>query len=973
VLVLSFGVLLLYQDRRSRTKGARNHVTLGTGKTIREFEVIGLVRRAKGRGDLYAARHTLLGTAVALREIPADLMAEPATRDWLLREARVFAEFDHPSVMQVVGCFEHDGQTYLVYDFIDGTPLDEVLKRGPLPPSQAVRLALAVGRALEAAHTHRWRLGESWERGIPHGDLRAECVVVGGADRVKIMDFSPLGSVREPARDRRAVGRLLAEMLMGVTAWSDDDYPQRLPPLPGSLRDLLDTLVAATTAGEPPEFDEFLPLLEDISMAYDEGGLVPRASLALPTTCQRPLALACNGARKRLYVGDAAGTTVSQYTYGGECVEVVDDVGLRPVGMVFMPGYGLYVFGPGCGEVALVTVHGAAPMTISGLTASTAPDRPADLVGTARIDRSRFALADRAGQQIHIVDATGTVLTSFGPEGTGIGRFQSLGGLAAGVHELAVVDSGRKTIVFFDTAGVVLHERDADAEGIRLPMGCDYDPLGNLYVADHEGGRVTVLEPGGGRVDFEDIVVGEHVVLAPADVSLSEGGSLIAISDPDERLVLVFDNYFFLAALERSGRCVDCGFQNPVGVARCLACQRAEQVFGGTRSTKPVDKVADGEDQATHELADMLTDTSGLEEEMMLKSFIEAGEARRAIEPLRRKLKQAPEDFEALTLLGEAYASCGETEPLAALELLRRSSTDGHAAFLAGCIFVGLGAPALAQRQLELLKSVGGHRDLARDLQQRMDGSSTTARSDTSRFFLRLAGLCEVENRVGDAVSFYGHQLELDPQDYGTRSSLGRLLLREHRFDEAEPHYRWMLERNPYDVEALEVLSCLANRRQAWAESESMLSLFFNDPQIGDRLIAGHGKLRYNYSLALREAGNVDGSQREMARAKRLGFKPLSTEKITTFFERFKEGDNVKVVQVGEELCLEFELFRWPDADISRNLLWKMAASYERLGDLDRAVRCYRVFLEHFPTHPSAVAANSAIADLAGKLSRARS
>ena len=104
-----------------------------------------------------------------------------------------------------------------------------------------------------------------------------------------------------------------------------------------------------------------------------------------------------------------------------------------------------------------------------------------------------------------------------------------------------------------------------------------------------------------------------------------------------------------------------------------------------------------------------------------------------------------------------------------------------------------------------------------------------------------------------------------------------------------------------------------------------------------------------------------------MARAKRLGCKPLSTEKIRTFFERFKEGNHLKVVQIGEELCLEFELFRWPDADISKSLLWKMAASYEDLGDLDRAVRCYRTFLEHFATHPASVAANKAIAELAGK------
>ena len=936
-------------------------MTLSPGQKIREYEVLGLVRRAKGRGNLFAVRHVHLGTALALREIPADLSADAATRDWMLREARVFAEFDHPSVMKVIGCFDENDLTYLVYDFLDGTLLDDILKRGPLPPSQAVRIAHAVGKALESAHCHRWRLGEAWERGIPHGDLKASSIMVGGAERVKILDFSPLGSVRDPGRDRRAVGRLLAEMLMGTTEWNDDDYPQRLPTLPGSLRELLDTLIEADASGQPPEFDEFLPLLEDICLAYDEGGLVPRASLDISDKMQRPLALACNAARKRLYVGDAQSKVVSQHTFEGECVEVYDDLENRAAGMVFMPGYGLYVFGRKRGEVSLVTMHGASPFVIEGYAQTGSSHSPhGELIATARLDRGRFALADDENLQILIVDATGQVTSTVGTEGSAAGQFLALSGLAGGKEEIAAIDCKRKAITFFDANGNFLRERDAVGEGMSFPSGCDFDPLGNLYIADKGGGFISILEPGGGRVEFEDIVVGDKVVMSPADIVLTEGGSLLVVSDPEERLVLVFDNYFFLAAIEKSGRCPECGFQNPVGVARCLACQRIEHVFAPSSRENEQDEEDDD---------DFLSDTTGLEEEMLLKSFIEAGEGQRAIEPLKRKLKEDPNDDETKSLLAEAYAACGETEPLAVLELLRRADNDNDAVFLLGNAFIGLHAPDLAKVFLDELKRRGGSRENARELKQRYESASSDKRADLSRFFLRLAGLCEVENRVGDALAFYTHQLSLDPQDYGTRSSLGRLLLREHNFDEAEPHYRWMLERNPYDVEALEVLTCLSNRRKAFAETEQSLSTFFNDPQIGDRLIAGHGKLRYNYGLALRELGQTEKSQREMARAKRLGFKPLSTEKISTFFDRFKEGDHNKVVIIGEELCLEFELFRWPDADISRNLLWKMASCYEEIGDLDRAVRCYRTFVQHFATHPAAVAANSAIADLAQKIS----
>jgi len=937
-------------------------VSLTPGTTLREYKILGRVRRDEGRGDLYAARHCLLSTALAVRQLPRDLLAEPATKDWVLREARVFAEFDHPSVARVVDCFEEDGCLHVVYGLIDGILLAEILKRGPLPPSQAARLALTIGEALNAAHSHRWRLGETWETGIPHGDLRPSSVVVGCDGRVKILDFSPLGSVRSPAGDRRALGLLMALMLMGTVEWNDEDYPQRLPALPRSYQELLEKLVGPDAAAEPPEFSEFLPTLWEICQAYDEGGLVPRCSLDLIGNVAEPKALSSNPAHKRLFVGDCRRKSLSQYRFDGGFEEKLEGFTHRPSGLCWMPGYGLFVAGASSGSLSVFTADAPVDFTVEGLEPGPNTSESSDtFVGMTRVDRSLMAMADVPNRRVILVDPAGTCAGAFGSEGTEDGQFLLPSGIACFRNELVVCDTERNDLQYFSSEGAFLRRRAGSDDGLTSPTGCDFDPLGNLYVADRDTGRLLILEPDGDRIEFDVLAVGVGVIEKPQDVHITEGGCLIAVSDTEQRMVFLFDNYFYLAGAEAAGKCTDCGFINPLGVGRCLVCQELERSFAVQQTAE--------EGAETNEL-DSFDEQSDLEQEMLLKGFIQAGEAKRAIEPLRRRLAESPNDEEAFSLLAEAYRSCHEIDPLAAIELLRRCDGDARAAYLLSSMFVGLKTQGPAKKYLNVFLHLGGAEELAGELNSYVSElvTSGTLRPESSRFFLRLSGLLEVEGRIDEALYFYSHYVELDPDDYGTRTSLGRLLLREHRFDEAEEQYRWMFERNPYDVEALEIITSLGNRRKDFEAVREQLKVFFNDPQIGDRLIAGHGKVRYNYAVALAQLGDGDYAKRELGRSRRLGFKPLAPEKFKAFSDRYKDHDYAKAVQAGDELCLEFELFKWPAADVSRSFMWKMADCYERLKDYDRAVRCYRAFANEFPTNPSAVKANTKIVALAQKM-----
>lgn len=936
---------------------------LDPGRAIREYDVLGIIRNSDSNGNLYAARHRLLGTPCSIREVPAKLKNEKATCDWMLREARVFSEFNHPSVSRLIQCFEDNGELYLVYDFLDGMLLSSILKRGALSPSQAVKVSLAIGRGLEAAHQHQWNIGDSAGFGIPHGNLSADVVVVGGDSNIKIFDFSPLGSVSNTGSDRYALGRLLARMLTGAPQWNDDDYGENLPPLPATLRDLLDGLLISADDSEALEFTEFLPHLEEISLAYDEGGMVPRCAIDLSMEMEAPLPIACHGARKRLYVGDSGKNRVGKYNYKGELEQLHDDLDCQANGLVFMPGYGLYVFGKEEGSVSLISMAGQISVNIDGYeftgVAGSGKLSEDSIIGAARVSRGTFILGDNHRKRLLFIDAAGAVTKSIGGGGGEDDiNFASVGPVASNMDLIVVIDDKDCVATFFDSEGNKLRSRNLRNNGIESPAGCDLDNLGNFYVTDKLSGKLVIIESDGGVIEFDSLVVNDFISICPGDVSLAENGSLVIISDPVEKVVLMYDNYFYLSALEKTGGCKVCGFISPEGVSRCLVCEVLENIFPVPDSDE--DEESELEDFSTRKMVE-------LEDDLMYQSMIEAGEVEQVIEPLKKRLIDEPDNTEVLMLLGSALAIKPLVKPLYALGLIKDLSKHSSSAYLLSSLSAGLGSKDCAQGFLQIFKSNKGGKSLQHDLEERIANINLKSISEGSLFFSGLATMCEQEQLIDSAIMFYSWLLEINQNDYGVQASLGRLYLREQHFDRAKEHFDWMFAHNRYDVEALEVLTCLLNRGQEWHETYDILQRFFHDPRIADKLIAGHGMLRYNYGVALRSLGKNEESSKEIGRAKRLGFAPLSPDKIKSLFAYQKSKDHKQVVKIGDELCLEFEFFRWPDGDISRNIIWKIAGAYEKLGDLKRAMRTYRIFIRNFPTHPASSQADRTVAALALK------
>src|SRR5215468_9693974 len=122
------------------------------GSHLGPYEVLAQVG-AGGMGEVWKARDTRLDRIVAIKT------SSQQFSERFEREARAIAALNHPNI-----CALYDvGPDFLVMEYIDGAPLN-----GPLPPADAITLALQVVSALEEAH----------RKGITHRDLKPGNILV---------------------------------------------------------------------------------------------------------------------------------------------------------------------------------------------------------------------------------------------------------------------------------------------------------------------------------------------------------------------------------------------------------------------------------------------------------------------------------------------------------------------------------------------------------------------------------------------------------------------------------------------------------------------------------------------------------------------------------------------------------------------------------------------------------------------------
>ena len=135
------------------------------GERYRLDELIG----RGGMASVWRATDTVLGRPVAVKRLHPGLIADEEHAERFRREALLVARLSHPNLVRLLDRGEDADGPYLVMELVDGENLKSLVRReGALPPEEAVRICVEVGRALAYAHA----------QGVVHRDIKAQNVLL---------------------------------------------------------------------------------------------------------------------------------------------------------------------------------------------------------------------------------------------------------------------------------------------------------------------------------------------------------------------------------------------------------------------------------------------------------------------------------------------------------------------------------------------------------------------------------------------------------------------------------------------------------------------------------------------------------------------------------------------------------------------------------------------------------------------------
>jgi len=163
------------------SSGSIDHGRFGPGTILdSRYRILGLLGRG-GMGEVYRADDLRLGQPVALKFLPAALSADPGRLAQFHNEVRTARQVSHPNVCRVYDIGEIEGQLFITMEYVDGEDLAALLRRiGRLPEDKGIEIARQICAGLAAAH----------ERGVLHRDLKPANIMLDGAGKVRLMDFS---------------------------------------------------------------------------------------------------------------------------------------------------------------------------------------------------------------------------------------------------------------------------------------------------------------------------------------------------------------------------------------------------------------------------------------------------------------------------------------------------------------------------------------------------------------------------------------------------------------------------------------------------------------------------------------------------------------------------------------------------------------------------------------------------------------
>ena len=137
-----------------------------------------------GMAEVWEARDEVLARSVAVKVLHRHLADDPGFVERFRREAVAAARLSHAGIVATYDTGADDGVAFIVMELVRGRTLRQAMENaGPLPTTDAVRIAADVADALE--HAHR--------AGLVHRDVKPANILLcddpAGGVRVKVADF----------------------------------------------------------------------------------------------------------------------------------------------------------------------------------------------------------------------------------------------------------------------------------------------------------------------------------------------------------------------------------------------------------------------------------------------------------------------------------------------------------------------------------------------------------------------------------------------------------------------------------------------------------------------------------------------------------------------------------------------------------------------------------------------------------------
>lgn len=175
-----------------------------------------------GMGEVYRARDTRLGRAVAIKILRSAVSNDLERLRRFEQEARAAAALNHPNILVIYDFGAEVASPYIVSELLEGMSLRNRLAAGALPQRLVVNYATQIARGLVAAH----------QKGIVHRDLKPENLFILKDGRAKILDFGIAKLIeRQEASEPSefATVATAADVVLGTTGYMSPEQVRGKP------------------------------------------------------------------------------------------------------------------------------------------------------------------------------------------------------------------------------------------------------------------------------------------------------------------------------------------------------------------------------------------------------------------------------------------------------------------------------------------------------------------------------------------------------------------------------------------------------------------------------------------------------------------------------------------------------------------------------------------------------------------------